>query len=188
MPPKVDSPNKRSKDRNVSKSEVALSGLLSILFLIALFASADRPLKSVAIWLLYIVVAGGVISVGAEASMGRVFKYALIPAATLFVAASFITLFTVYAFGGGICASCEGSGSMDYAALGKILLVYAAIFPPTVIGLMLGSYARTSLFGAYTKFARVKAADLRALRTKINIIISILSLLGTWLLTAKAFK
>jgi hypothetical protein len=173
--------NQRPGRKGMTRAQLALSALMSIFFLIPLIAHHDSSLKSMGIWLVYVVIAGAVIIISPQEPVARVLRYALVPTLTFLIGASFITWLGLFAETISICATC-GAGPMDYGQLGKRLMVYLVIAPPTLVGITLGSYARVSLLDIYAKSRRVTVADLRGLQRKITLILSILGLVGAWVL------
>jgi hypothetical protein len=177
----------RSRSRpssGIVRARVALSALLSIVFFILLTSHPDDLVRSSAIWLLYVVVAGGVIEVGPDETLKRVVLLASVPTLIFFVTASFLTWLALFVETISICVTC-GNSPMNYSQFGHQMLVYLAVTPPTLIGIVLGSYARTSLLNIYSKSRRVKLAELRSVQKKVTVVLSIVGLVGGWLLAAK---
>lgn len=82
------------------------------------------------------------------------------------------------------CASC-GGGEMDYDRLRHQILVYTAVALPTLLGIALGCYARTSISNFHARFRRVQLSDLQGLQNKIQVVIAIIGLVGAFLLATK---
>jgi hypothetical protein len=167
----------------IKRAQIAVSVFLSFLAFIALAAHPNDLARSALIWLVYVVVAGGVIVVNPGESLSRVARYAVAPTLSFLLTASFLTWLGLYAETTGLCASC-GSTPLDSVQLRKDILIYLAITPPTFVGILLGSYARTALLNLYIKSRRVTVTELRALQKKIAIVLSIAGLLAGYLLAA----
>jgi len=169
-----------------NKARVALSMLLSVIFVLALSTSRSDLVKSAAIWLLYVVVAGGVIAIKPTESIKRVLLYASAPTAVFVAAASFLTWFAWILKMTPFCISCSGEWSFDdYQSLKRRTVIYLALAAPTLVGIAVGAYARAALLDTYATTKKVTVAELKGLQKKITIVLSILGLVGACLLANK---
>jgi hypothetical protein len=183
MPAKPRTVTRSDGAPTITKSQIAMSSLFSIAVAIPLIANSDHLLKSFAVWLLYTVVAGGVLAADANMPLWSVTRCALIPATTFFVTLTFITWLGLVTLA-GICASC-GSEPTNYVELLGLAGIYLAISIPTLVGLVFGAYGRNTLESSYVRFRKIRVSELKSLRTKINIVISIVSIVGVWLLSTR---
>lgn len=164
-----------------NRSQLAFTGLLSILVFIPLAVHHEDLLRSTLIWLVYVAVCGVINSVPSDARLTHVIKISLVPSLILFATSAFLTWLALYAETLNICATCGGD-DFNQERFYKQIFIYLIVVFPTVIGITLATFARTEILKSIDSLNKLNPKNLKSFEKKIKILISIIGIIGICLL------
>ena len=172
----------RAENYGMTISQVAFASLMAVPFVLSLNFIDKGFLQSSSIWFLYIVACGLIIKADPQSSIQKIFKYAVTPSFTFLIAVSVLTVFD-FLFENYTFRMCGIQFSKEKL---MILIVFNVLLSLiNIICISLAIYSRQALIQSYFSFKRTDIKDFKNFERKIEIIISIISLIIAGFLLVK---